>query len=114
MPYDEGLARRAREQLQRIGGFTEKKMFGGVGFMIDGNMARGVHGDDLIVRLGPERYEEALDQPSVRPFDMTGRPMKGWVMVGSAAVRTEEQLSGWIRQGVAFARSLPAKGGGKR
>ncbi len=112
MAYSQDLAQRVRQQLQQIPGYVEKKMFGGVGYMINGNMACGVHGDDLIVRLGPGGYEQALERPSVRPFDMTGRPMKGWIMVGPEGVRTPDQLAGWVRQGIAFAQSLPAKGGG--
>ena len=74
MPYDEALAQRIRRVLAPQPGLTEKKMFGGVGFLIRGNMACGVHGDNLIVRVGPARYEEALAQPHARVFDRTGRP----------------------------------------
>jgi TfoX/Sxy family transcriptional regulator of competence genes len=109
MAYDEELARRVRQRMEHIPGYSEKRMFGGVAFMIEGNMAGGVHGRDLIVRLGPERYEEALRQPAVREFDLTGRAMAGWVTVGPEGVQTDDQLAGWIEQGVAFAQSLPAK-----
>jgi TfoX/Sxy family transcriptional regulator of competence genes len=109
MAYDEELARRVRQRMEHIPGYSEKRMFGGVAFMIEGNMAGGVHGQDLIVRLGPGRYEEALRQPAVREFDLAGRAMVGWVTVGPEGVQTDDQLAGWIEQGVAFARSLPAK-----
>ena len=83
MAYDEGLAHRVREVLRDLPGLVEKKMFGGIGFLVHGNMACGVNGDELIVRVGPEGYQEALARPHARPFDMTGRPMKGWVWVAS-------------------------------
>jgi len=72
-------------------------------------MACGVHKNDLIVRVGPEKYEEALSRPHARPFDMTGRPMAGWVMVAPEGCETESDLKAWVKQGLAFARSLPAK-----
>jgi TfoX/Sxy family transcriptional regulator of competence genes len=109
MAYDTGLAGRIRAELGQLPDLVEKKMFGGVGFLLRGNMACGVHGDDLIVRVGPEEYERALTRPHTRPFDMTGRPMAGWVMVAAQGCTTDGDLKAWIRQGVAFARSLPAK-----
>lgn len=109
MAYNLGLAQRMRETLASISGVEEKKMFGGVGFLVQGNMACGVNGDDLIVRVGPERYQEALAQPSTRPFDMTGRPMSGWVVVASEAVSNDADLKHWVTSGVNFARTLPAK-----
>lgn len=109
MPYDEGLAQRVREQLMQVPDTVEKKMFGGVGFMIHGNMACGVNGQDLIGRVGPEQYEEAMTQPFARAFDMTGRPMKGSVVIGPEGYESEDSLRGWVQRGVAFARSLPAR-----
>jgi TfoX/Sxy family transcriptional regulator of competence genes len=109
MPYDEGLAQRVREEMIELPSYVEKKMFGGIGFMLRGNMACGVNGEDLIVRVGPERYEDALAQPHTKPFDMTGRPMKGWVMVSPEGVEADEDLRDWVQQGVEFASSLPAK-----
>ena len=109
MAYDESLARRMRTEIGSLPGLVEKKMFGGVGFLVHGNMACGVHGDDLIVRVGPERYEQALAQPHTRPFDMTGRPMSGWVMVAPAGMTDDETLAAWVRTGVEYALSLPAK-----
>ena len=109
MAYNVGLAQRMRESLAGTNDLEEKKMFGGVGFLIQGNMACGVNGDDIIVRVGPELYEEALAQPSTRPFDMTGRPMSGWVVVSAEGVMDEADLKHWITLGVGYARTVPAK-----
>jgi TfoX/Sxy family transcriptional regulator of competence genes len=109
MAFDEGLSQRIREVMADLPGFEEKKMFGGVGFMLYGNMACGVNKDHLIVRVGPERYEDSLDEPFVKPFDLTGRPMKGWVYVTSDGVEEDADLNGWVQQGVDFAMSLPPK-----
>ena len=109
MVYDKDLAQRVRDEMIDLPGFVEKRMFGGVGFMVRGNMACGVNGADLIVRVGPERYENALAIPHTRPFDFTGRPMKGWVMVSPEGYEADSELESWLQQGVDFARSLPAK-----
>ncbi|MDX1686841.1 MAG: TfoX/Sxy family protein [Candidatus Promineifilaceae bacterium] len=109
MAYDEGLLHRMRALLDEGPEVEEKKMFGGVGFMLQGNMACGILNDDLIVRVGPDRYEEALAAPHARPFDITGRPMTGWVMVGPAGYGEDEDLERWVQQGLTFAESLPAK-----
>jgi hypothetical protein len=109
MAYDEGLAQRVRKVLEDMPGFTERKMFGGIGFMLMGNMACGVNKDDLIVRVGPDRYEEGLSQAHTRPFDMTGRPMKGWVVVVPEGLRSDVELGRWLDQGVELALSLPPK-----
>ena len=109
MAYDEGLAQRVRDIMIDEPGLVEKKMFGGVGFMLDGNMACGVNKEDLIVRVGPENYGQAVIQPHTRPFDITGRPMKGWVMVSPAGVAADEDLQGWVQRGINFARTLPPK-----
>jgi hypothetical protein len=98
-----------RAELGQLPGLEEKKMFGGIGFLMQGNMACGVHGGDLIVRVGREQYEAALARPHVRPFDMTGRPMAGWVMVAPQGWEEDHDLKARIGQGVAFARTLPAK-----
>jgi TfoX/Sxy family transcriptional regulator of competence genes len=110
MAYDEALAERVRAQLAAEHGLAEKAMFGGIAFLLDGNMAVGLSGDDLMVRVGPEGSEQALAQPHTRPFDMTGRPMKGWILVGPDALRDDAALASWVSQGVDFARSLPPKG----
>lgn len=109
MAFDEGLAQRIRELIEEQPGFSEKRMFGGVGFMLRGNMACGVNKEDLIVRVGPDHYDEALAQPSARPFDFTGRPMKGWVTVAPDGYESDRDLESWVRQGVDFALSLPPK-----
>jgi hypothetical protein len=109
MAYDEGLAYRVRDIMSEEPGLVEKKMFGGVGFMLNGNMACGVNKEDLIVRVGPDRYEQTVIQPHARPFDFTGRPMKGWVMVGPDGVAADKDLQNWVTQGITFARSLPPK-----
>ena len=109
MAYNENLGLRISHFLADEPGLVEKKMFGGVGFLLDGNMACGVIQDALIVRVGADAYQSALDQPHVRPFDMTGRPMSGWVMVDPPGIADEEALEAWIRQGCDFARSLPPK-----
>jgi TfoX/Sxy family transcriptional regulator of competence genes len=110
MAYDEALTERVRDQLATERGLAEKGMFGGVAFLLDGNMAVGLSGDELMVRVGPERSEEALAQPHTRAFDMTGRPMRGWVLVGPDALGDDAALESWVSKGVGFARSLPAKG----
>jgi TfoX/Sxy family transcriptional regulator of competence genes len=109
MAFDEMLAARIRDLLSGTEGLAEKRMFGGVAFLLNGNMCCGVHGDDVILRIDPESAEDALREPHVRIFDMTGRPMKGWLLVGSDAVASDEQLRSWISKGVAFAGSLAAK-----
>ena len=109
MAYDEALAERVRAALPDVPGLSEKKMFGGIAFLLQGNMACGVNGTNLIVRINPEHTEEIVTQPFVRPFDMTGRPMKGWILVDSEGVRSEDDLKHWVQQGVTFAQSLPAK-----
>jgi len=109
MAYDATLAKRIQAALSGVPGLAEKKMFGGVGYLIYGNMACGVHGDDLIVRLGLERYQQGLAQPNTRVFDMTGRPMHGWIIVTPAGISSEADLKHWITQGVKFAQTLPAK-----
>jgi len=109
MGYDNGLAERVRILLKDKPGFSQKKMFGGVGFLLRGNMACGILNDDLIVRVGPEKYKEALALNHARQFDITGRPMKGWVMVSSEGTETIQDLSAWVGRGIAFALTLPAK-----
>ena len=111
MAYDQGLAQRVREMLDELElpGLAEKKMFGGVAFMLRGNLACGVLKDELIVRVGPERHKEAIQKPHTRLFDLTGKPMKGWVMVKPGGYESDKALGSWIQQGVQFALSLPAK-----
>jgi TfoX/Sxy family transcriptional regulator of competence genes len=109
MAYDEGLAQRVREVLGEMPGLVEKKMFGGVGFMLQGNMACGVHKEALIVRVGAEKDQEALAKAHTRPFDITGRAMKGWVMVDAGGYESDAGLREWVQLGVDFAMTLPPK-----
>ena len=87
----------------------EKKMFGGVGFLLNGNLACGVNKEDLIVRVDPERHSTLLKKPHARPFALTGRPMQGWLLVEADGYKTERQLSTWVKEGIEFASSLPPK-----
>ena len=109
MTYNEELAKRMRVRLGRLRGLQEKKMFGGIGFLFNGNMACGVHGKDLIVRVGDSEYEAALKRKHVRVFDMSGRPMKGWITVQEPGYASDEALQFWIDQSVRFAKSLAPK-----
>jgi hypothetical protein len=111
MAYDEELAHRIRALLADEDGVTEKAMFGGLAFMVGGNMAVGVASSgELMVRVGPDGTDDALSRPHTRLFDMTGRPMKGWILVGREGIKTERQLAPWVQRGVGFARTLPPKG----
>jgi TfoX/Sxy family transcriptional regulator of competence genes len=107
--YDKGLAQRVRESLEDVPGISERKMFGGLAFLLNGNMACGVIGEDLMVRVGPEAYARSLPKPHVRAMDFTGRPMKGLVYVSPPGFEADKDLDLWVGKGVAFARSLPAK-----
>ena len=109
MAFDESLAARIREALARKKGVEEKKMFGGVGFLLGGNILVGVWKDSLIARLGPDNHDDALLEPHVREFDITGRAMKGWVLVAPQGVEDDDQLSVWIQRAVKFVGELPAK-----
>ncbi|HEX6304072.1 MAG TPA: TfoX/Sxy family protein [Anaerolineales bacterium] len=109
MAYDQGLAQRMREELDQLPNLSERQMFGGIGFMVNGNMACGVNKEEMIVRVGPENYDQALKKPHTRVFDFTGRPMKGWVMIAPEGYESDEDLKYWIEQGVSFAQSLPEK-----
>jgi hypothetical protein len=109
MAYDEGLATRVRDFIGDQPGLVEKKMFGGLAFLLHGNMACGVHGDGLIVRLAPDTAQAALAEPGTRPFDLTGRPMKGWIVVEPHGHSEDDDLHQWIERGLAHARTLPAK-----
>ena len=108
MAYDERLAVRIRSVLAGMNGVSERKMFGGLAVLVDGNMACGVIGDELMLRLGRDGAEEALLRPNVRPMDFTGRPMTGMVYVEPAGLRGVA-LRKWVERSVAYARSLPPK-----
>jgi TfoX/Sxy family transcriptional regulator of competence genes len=107
--YDEGLAARVRELIGDEPALAEKKMFGGLAMLVFGNMAVGVHGGDLIVRCDPGEHEALLAEPGARPFDMTGRPMKGWLLVDPSGQADDRDLRRWIGRGLTYARSLPPK-----
>jgi TfoX/Sxy family transcriptional regulator of competence genes len=111
MAYNQQLATRIEGLLQKIDppGLTSKKMFGGIGYLVHGNMACGVHKQDMMVRTGPDLYETAMGKPHTRVFDMTGKVMTGWVVVDGEGVASDEVLEEWVKMGLAFARSLPAK-----
>jgi TfoX/Sxy family transcriptional regulator of competence genes len=109
--YDEDLANRIRELLAGEEGVTEKRMFGGLAFLVGGNMSVAASGQGgLMVRLDPEASEPLLAKPHVRPMEMRGREMRGWLRVDTDGVRTKRQLEPWVRRGVGYARSLPPKG----
>ena len=114
MAFDESLAARIRQRLAPRKSVEEKKMFGGVGFLLHGNMLVGVWKDSLIARLGPDEGALALLEPHVKEFDITGRAMKGWVLVGPEGVEGDEQLGGWIERATKFVKTLPAKLGGNQ
>ncbi len=109
MAYDEDLADRVRALLAGRPGVREQKMFGGLCFMLKGNMACGILGNELVVRVGRENLDEALSQSHSRPFDMTGRPMRSFVYVGAEGLETDEGLSTWAGRGITYAESLPSK-----
>ncbi len=109
MAYDEKLAVRIRRAIGGNHGVSERKMFGGLCFLIRGNMACGVVGEELMVRVGPDGYDAALARKHARPMDFTGRPMKGMVYVAREGLRSSTALSGWVARGVDFARTFPPK-----
>lgn len=109
MAYDEDLASRIREILAEGGEVEERKMFGGIAFMVGGHMCCGIIGEELMLRLGPEAAQEALKKPHVRPMDFTGRPMKGYVYVAQPGIRTEKTLRDWLQLARDFVGTLPPK-----
>ena len=109
MAYDEALADRVRRVLGPDEGIVEQKMFGGIAFMRNGKMFCGIVNDELMVRVGPERYADSLKKPHVRPMDFTGRPMNGYVFVGPAGCKTDSSVRPWVELGDAFAATLPKK-----
>ncbi|MSP14169.1 MAG: TfoX family protein [Chloroflexi bacterium] len=109
MAHDEGSAQRIREILAEYESVVEQKMFGGLSFMLRGNFACGLTKADLVVRVGPDRFDDALTHPHTRIMDFTGRPMKGWIYVNPAGYESDKDLMYWVQQGVDFALSLPAK-----
>jgi TfoX/Sxy family transcriptional regulator of competence genes len=111
MAYDEDLANRIRELIAAEPGVTEKKMFGGLAFLVGGNMSVAASGQGgLMVRVNPDETDALLAKPHAGPMEMRGRSMQGWLRVDAEGVRTKRQLEPWVKRGVAYARSLPAKG----
>ena len=110
MAYDENLAARIRQRLARRKNIEEKKIFGGIGFLLNGNLLVGVRKDSLLVRLDPEQSDEALKEAHVSEFEIKGRgTMKGWVVVSREGVQNDDQLKGWLQRAVNFVGKLPAK-----
>lgn len=109
MAFDESLAARIRDALARLKGVEEKKMFGGVGFLLQGNMLVGVWKDSLIARVGPDAYEDALLEAHVQEFDITGRAMRGWILVEPEGLEEDDKLQKWIQEARKFVGKLPRK-----
>ncbi|PHS02832.1 MAG: RNA methyltransferase [Blastopirellula sp.] len=109
MVYDEHLNDRVSRVLVNRQGIVAKKMFGGMGYMLNGNLCVAISKDALIARIGPENYEDALEQPDVSEFSPTGKPMRGWVLISPEALDDEDELEAWIRVAYRFAKSLPPK-----
>jgi TfoX/Sxy family transcriptional regulator of competence genes len=110
MAYDEGLAERVRRLLEDRSDVEDKRMFGGIAFLVAGNMACGVSGENLMVRVDREESEALIEsEPGVRRFDMTGRPMRGWLLVAPEATADDGDLERWVRRGEEFAAGLPPK-----
>jgi len=109
MAFNETLSVRIRKHIGKRSGLVEKKMFGGLAFLLKGNMSVGVHGDEMIVRIDSAESEAALKQKHVRIFDITGKPMKGWILVDAKGLADDKALAKWVDMGVAYAQSLPAK-----
>ncbi len=111
MTYSEAQAARVRKELGRRPGIIEKQMFGGIAFLLGGNMAVGVHGEDLIVRVDPAETEALMREPGAKPFDLSGSrgPPAGWLLVTQSGYQTDVALRTWVKRGVAYASSLPKK-----
>ena len=109
MAYDEGLACRVAEALVGVEGVVEREMFGGMAFMVRGNMAAGILGGRLMVRVGADGYDDALLEPHCGPMDFTGRPMRGFVVVEAEGISSASELKVWVNRGEDFASMLPAK-----
>ena len=113
MAYDEALAGRVRTAMTGKDGLSERKMFGGLCLMLHGNMFAGVINDELMLRVGPDRFDAALSKPGARPMDFTGRPMSGFIYVQPSAFKTEAGLTGWLNEALGFVETLPPKSGSK-
>ena len=109
MAYDEDVANRVRRAVASHADLSERKMFGGLCLMAGGNMFAGIIGDELMLRVGPQRFEELLAKPGARPMDFTGRPMNGYLYVSPAAFASDKDLSAWLETALSFVETLPAK-----
>ncbi len=109
MAFDEGIAERLREVLAEMPEVFERKMFGGIAFMVYGHMSCGVIGDILMVRVGPEQYPEALQRPHAREMDFTGKPLNGFVYVDPPGFESDEDLASWVGMSLGFVTTLPPK-----
>jgi TfoX/Sxy family transcriptional regulator of competence genes len=109
MPFSQALADRVRDAVARESAVTDKRMFGGLAFLHRGNLLVGVHGDSLIARLGAEEAAIALKEADVRPFDLTGVAMKGWVFIDADGIDSDASLRAWIERALRFVRTLPPK-----
>lgn len=109
MPFDDKLANRVRKILEKTEGLSEKKMFGGICFLVNGNMALGLVNNDLMIRVKPDDSEKLLSSPHVRKMDFTGRPLKGYLYIGAKGTESDKDLRKWVMKGIEFALSLPAR-----
>lgn len=109
MAYDGTAAERVRKALKGQRGFSERKMFGGIAFLLNGNMCCGIMGRDLVLRLGNEEAVKALRETHTREMDFTGKPMRSMVFVGPAGYSTDRDLSGWVKRAIDYVKSLPPK-----
>lgn len=109
MAFDEQLASRVRSHLASLPGFAERRMFGGLCFLLHGHMTAGIVGPTLMLRVGPEQYQAALAEPHARAMDFTGRPLKGMVYVDAPGIATERALARWLHRAVSFVGTVPAK-----
>lgn len=114
MAYDESVAQRVRSAIQGRDGVSERKMFGGLCLMLNGNMFAGIINDELMLRVGPANSDELLARPGARPMDFTGRPMKGYLYVAASAFATPADLKDWLGHALSFVEALPPKGTAKK
>ena len=109
MAYNEETLARIRDQMAAVPALKEKKMFGGVAFLVHGNMSVGINGDDLMVRASPDDFDDLIARPGARPMDFTGRPMKGWITVEPLGFADDQALAGWIDASLEYVLTLPPK-----
>jgi TfoX/Sxy family transcriptional regulator of competence genes len=109
MAFDEGLAQRVRETLEGRSAISERRMFGGLAFLLDGKMFVGISGSKLMARVGSERYQDALTLPHVREMNFTGKPMSGYVYIEPVGLADDEDLKAWVSWCASYVERLPAK-----